>query len=771
MNPTLTRYPPASLSEQPQRRARTRSQGVAPRRHTLVSILLLLLATILFYWKILLTNQFSLLTGWETVTQAYSWLQFWTSNVRHAVLPLWDPYTLAGHSFAGEMQTAVFYPLHLLLAWARPGQGSVLSPAVYHGWIAFNHFLAACFMFALVRELGLSRFAAWLSGICFSLGGFVSRMQWLHMLESAIWLPLIFLFLLRALGPRSAGARYRNAALGGLMLGMSILAGGMHVVVMQVLAVAPAALFYATACNSGARGRAYLRPAAVLAVLLASGLAAGAVQLLPSIEYSHRAIRYFGKPAPLPASEKIPYDYLRDGLWPNSVVALLIPQAFGGSIGGGEVINPYFGVFPLVLSVIGIWKAWGRRWTPYLAGLALAALLYSWGSLSLLHGLLYAVVPRLWIAREAGRIVYLADFSLSILAGFGAEVILSKAFRDSGWRGIERVLRILAIAGAAVLFVPALLGRPEISPWISLSIVLIVLSYGLLHYIARAHRQTSARVLIVALVLFDLAAFDWTARDRLEIARTDVDYRDRLLSCRAAAHFLKAQIEPYRVEVGVDPKPNIGDLFGIPTTSAAGVTMPVDYSRIAGRAGLLNIRYLLMSASSARPGAVYQDATWKIYENPNACRRAWLVHQTIVESVPERALALLNDSGFDPRRMAVIDGGAPLDPSSPGVLETAVFSAPTPNRLEVRVHAGGRGLLVLSEMFYPGWHALVNAVPARIYRADAALRGVVVPAGDSRVVLEYRPLAVYLGAALTAVAFLGTFIAVCAARIRPQTAR
>jgi hypothetical protein len=736
---------------------------VTPGQRTLLSILMLLAATILFYWKILLTNQFSLLTGWENVTQAYSWLQFWTDSIRHGVLPLWDPYTLAGHSFAGEMQTAVFYPLHLLLALAPPGPGSVLSPAVYHWWIAFTHFLGACFMFALARELGLSRFPACLAGICFSLGGFVSHMEWPHMLESAIWLPLIFLFLLRALGADAAGARYRNAALGGLMLGMSILAGGMHVVVMQALALGPAALFYALGFDSGARARACLRAAAVVATLWAVGLAAGAVQLLPSIEYSHRALRFFGKQAPLMANEKIPYDYLRDDLWPNSVAALLIPQAFGGAIGGGEVINPYLGVLPLLLAVVAIWKCWGRRWVPYLAGLALAALLYSWGSLSPLHGLIYALVPRLWMAREASRMVYLADFSLAILAGFGAEMVLSKAIRHDVWSALNRVLKYLAIASAAVLFVPAMLGR-EINPWISLSILLILLSYGLLCYIARGHTGASARLLIAALVLFDLGAFDWTSRNKMEVSRTGVDYRDSLLSCRGAAQFLRAHTEPYRVEVAVDPKPNIGDMFGVPTTSGAGVTMPVDYWRMGSRTDLLNVRYLLTPASSTRPGAVYQDAAWKIYENPYAYRRAWIVHEAIVASSPQRALAWLNQPGFDPHRTAVIDGGAVLDPLAAGVPEAVAFVTLHANRLELKAHTGSRGLLVLSEMFYPGWQAVVSGVPARIYRADAGLRAVVIPAGDSVVVLKYRPWSVYCGGALTLAAFLGTFILVACGR-------
>src|SRR5256885_6339226 len=81
-------------------------------------------------------------------------------------------------------------------------------------------------MFALVRELGLSRFSALVAGICFSLSGFVARMGWPHMLESSIWLPLIFLFLLRACKAGTMRQALPPASLSGLRLGVAVLAGG-----------------------------------------------------------------------------------------------------------------------------------------------------------------------------------------------------------------------------------------------------------------------------------------------------------------------------------------------------------------------------------------------------------------------------------------------------------------------------------------------------------------------------------------------------------------
>src|SRR5437764_3960818 len=141
-------------------------------KRTIKALSLLLLVIVLFYWKILLTHQFSLLTESEGVNQGYSWYHFSTANLKHGKLPLWDPYTFSGHSFTGEMQTAGFYPLNLLLALAPFNRDGVFSPQLYHLIFVLAHFLAACFMFALVRELGLRRLSAIIAAVCFALGGF-----------------------------------------------------------------------------------------------------------------------------------------------------------------------------------------------------------------------------------------------------------------------------------------------------------------------------------------------------------------------------------------------------------------------------------------------------------------------------------------------------------------------------------------------------------------------------------------------------------------------
>ncbi len=200
---------------------------------------------LLFYWKLFFPSQFTLLDGAEAVRQGYSWLHFWMRSVRAGNLPIWDPYALCGYSFPGEMQTGAFYPLYLFLLLLPLNPDGLLSAMQYNLLILLTHVLAALFMFALARELKLSHFAAFIAGLCFSTGSFTGRVGWPHLLESSIWLPLIFLYLLRALRSCDRRRRVFHSLMAGCCLGLSLLAGGLHVAMAQTIVVVTAIAFYA----------------------------------------------------------------------------------------------------------------------------------------------------------------------------------------------------------------------------------------------------------------------------------------------------------------------------------------------------------------------------------------------------------------------------------------------------------------------------------------------------------------------------------------------
>ena len=97
--------------------------------------------------------------------------------------------------------------------------------------------------------------------------------------------------------------------------------------------------------------------------------------------------------------------------------------------------------------------------------------------------------------------------------------------------------------------------------------------------------------------------------------------------------------------------------------------------------------------------------------------------------------------------------------------DTATVISYEADRLIVRTQAEADGVLVLSEVAYPGWVATVDGSPAPIYVANGLLRAVPLPAGAHLVELRFESptLRIGVGISATTVALL---LGVCTASLR-----
>ena len=103
------------------------------------------------------------------------------------------------------------------------------------------------------------------------------------------------------------------------------------------------------------------------------------------------------------------------------------------------------------------------------------------------------------------------------------------------------------------------------------------------------------------------------------------------------------------------------------------------------------------------------------------------------------------------RRPTVVTGGAELDKK-------------TFNTIDVRVDAGGAGLLLVRDAFSPYWRAWVNGRRAPVYRALGGFKAVPVPEGVSQVRLRFSPP--WLALSLALAYGLVSILAVAAWRAR-----
>ena len=148
---------------------------------------------------------------------------------------------------------------------------------------------------------------------------------------------------------------------------------------------------------------------------------------------------------------------------------------------------------------------------------------------------------------------------------------------------------------------------------------------------------------------------------------------------------------------------------------------------------MLNAKYFLM-ANAQEPDKSFQ------VQNPYAMGNAWFVDEVDYVDNANQELDGLKDA--DLRRVAVVDkqfqavlGEAAVQDST-AIVELTSYE---PNELKYNVKSNQGGVLVFSEVFYPGWEATVDGQPVELGRADYVLRALRIEPGQHEVVMSFFP--------------------------------
>ena len=138
----------------------------------------------------------------------------------------------------------------------------------------------------------------------------------------------------------------------------------------------------------------------------------------------------------------------------------------------------------------------------------------------------------------------------------------------------------------------------------------------------------------------------------------------------------------------------------------------------------------------------------KVFARSDAFPRAWVVHH--IEKADTRLKineAVEADLPSFTRR-ALMTSEAPAIDDCNGT-SAAAYQRPAGDTVVVKATLPCKGLVIVSDTFFPGWKADIDGHSADIYEVNAAMRGVVAPAGEHTVTMRYRPASVYLGGFLT----------------------
>jgi hypothetical protein len=169
---------------------------------------------------------------------------------------------------------------------------------------------------------------------------------------------------------------------------------------------------------------------------------------------------------------------------------------------------------------------------------------------------------------------------------------------------------------------------------------------------------------------------------------------------------------------------------------------------------MLNMRYVLMKTTDGKKVPVY---------NPYAMGNAWSVSSIRWVDNADDELAAIGTENL--HRVAVVDrkfqdvlGNVPAGADSCAV--SVKLTGYDANRLTYQVDSEKGGVLVFSDIYYPGWTATVSGKEVPVARANYILRAIQVPAGKHELVMTFDPQTVHTTEAIAygALALLGLII-------------
>ena len=149
---------------------------------------------------------------------------------------------------------------------------------------------------------------------------------------------------------------------------------------------------------------------------------------------------------------------------------------------------------------------------------------------------------------------------------------------------------------------------------------------------------------------------------------------------------------------------------------------------------MLNAKYFILPL---------QDGKTTPLNNPYAFGNAWMVDK--VEYAANANEEIDRVGKIDLRRTAVADQkfkeclgeSVPQDSTS-----KVTLTAYEPNNLKYDVETGKGGVVVFSEVYYPGWTATIDGKPATLGRVNYILRALQVEPGKHEVVLDFHPTSI-----------------------------
>ncbi len=610
-------------------------------------------------------------------------LDFYRESLLEGRLPLWNPHTFSGWPFLANPQSRVFYPTSLLYVWLAQPPALIIE-------LTLHLLLAAGGTYALARgSLGTTRGAALLAAIVFALSGAVfSRVLFGHrlLILAVAYVPLLAFVIDRAVA-RAGPWPW----IGGILLGLQILTGGLPVVWLGMVFIGVWRLS-AILVDGPLDRRTWLREGLVLAGVSVLGILLTAIQLLPSWELAQLSNR--------PGHD---FDYVSYGSYdPQFLGTLFWRMDVAGNPAWWWGHYSYLGILPVLLALIGLLRGWRDRRVIALAMVGIFMGLYMLGNNSFLLFILFEYVPTFDLFRHPSRALFVVQLTIALLAAIGLDKI-----RDRLGEAVRH--RTVVVTFIAVLVC--------LISWIDLVTA------------ARWYRDTAfvpddwvrdnpAQVQHAAILASDRSWYRyWFNRG---LFRQNHGFASDARSIDGYDAMMLDRYERF-IHFMTDTPRDIRQLTHITPMIFATAPSPFPFK-------VLGVKYVDV------PGRILTRTDDK------SLSRAWIV--STVKRVEDESAALryMRSDAFRPHSEVVFETSE-ADQFGISRAESGGIAGPpitrvdvtelTPEKLVLKVGPHRPGYLVMSEIYYPGWRAEIDALETPIIRCNSILRCVRPPAATN----------------------------------------
>ncbi|HTO75515.1 MAG TPA: hypothetical protein VMQ61_05515 [Thermoanaerobaculia bacterium] len=676
-------------------------------------------------------------------------LKLYTADrLRAGRIPLWNPLSGCGEPWLANAQSGVFYPPTFLFL--------LPVPALAAGLFLFLHFGVAVWgTWRFCKEEGVTDAGALAGALVFAGSGAAASL-------SAYWNHFgAFAYLPGILALARSGLRTRGAVAGmTALVGLQAMAGSPELSAITILLAAVFAFARREETATGWRETTAAQSRRRAAGAILAGLALAAWVLVPLGELAMRSERRTAFPA---AEREV------GALHPGAAAAALgAPDDWAGSF---FLASVYLGPVALGACAAALADRERRRLVGILAAIALAGIL-----------LASAGPPGAWIRALPGldRIRYPAKalaatlFAAAVLTGLGFD-----ALRFLPARRVRGILAAVCLAlGAAAL---AWSGRPmpvrAAAAAGAGALALLALARASRPSVGAVFAAAAAFALVTSYALGNLPLFRFVPEEEIRKRPDSIEFLAKLPGraltppMPALAPWVSRDWSFDAAMVRRQRETLIGYtnlLEGVRTLRSAAALPTEGARRIADAvdaapdpslpAGLASGRVLW---SPFLPGKLGSRKVGDFFRAPLNPYRPRLSFTSVysVETDAGRAWArAASAEGDEGRRVFLSREPSPRPEAGGGKYVVAGISAEEPERIAADVSADRAGLLVLTDLAYPGWTARLDGAPAEILLADGSFRAVAVPAGTHHVEFRYRPISVYAGAAISAAALLGLLV-------------